>query len=126
MKISVTTKIQKPKILVKISVTPNWFKTGFFGTRQGSHFLDSRPGIADFRREGAAGEKILIFMVSYCRFTMGILLFRERKDDIPLVCARSAPEKNRDFGLQFFAKISVTKNFVKISVTKKIQISIFW
>ena len=56
VKISVTTKIQKPKILVKISVTPNWFKTGFFGTRQGSHFLDSRPGIADFRREGAAGE----------------------------------------------------------------------
>ena len=83
VKISVTTKIQKPKILVKISVTPNWFKTGFFGTRQGSHFLDSRPGIADFRREGAAGEKILIFMVSYCRFTKGILLLGERNTISP-------------------------------------------
>ena len=42
---------------------------------------------------------------------MGILLFGGEKDDIPLVCARSAPEKNLDFGLQFFAKISVTKFF---------------
>ena len=71
-KISVTTKIQKPEILVKISVTPNWLKTGFFVTRQSSHFLGSRPGIVDFRRESAAVEKILVFRGPYCRFTRGI------------------------------------------------------
>ena len=89
-KISVTTKIQKPKILVKISVTPNWLKTGFFVTRQSSHFLGSRPGIVDFRRESAAGKKILIFRGHIVDLQWGFrILLRETRNPLSMRAKRA-------------------------------------